>query len=521
MKLLRGSIVFALAWLLQSCFDSDDHLFDEADAVEISVEASVARSITTSNQGIKADTFNIGDTVYFLTTVNPSKLINVQDYHWLMDGVYCSSEYNFKKEITEPGYHKFTFVLKDHFGDMHYDSLEIWAADPPTLNDTAFTPAQGTQAIDPHESIYFTWSASTEGVQLAHKFHFTLSEQNFTNEKAEFINIDTILNEPHYIYHNKLNPFKKYNWTVQAYNEYGFSSKEQIESFFYTKGLPGEGSLHAVINTRQDTQTPVRLTLKSKTPSVKEFNYDFIFTKAENEVSLGAIPAGKYLLQLSSENSDFDTLQKDIVINDGFVTLLQGLTLTDSVKPTITSVSGRDTLNFADTLKFIVKDGGSSISARDITVRLESELVTEKKFRDSVLTVVFSDKDKSWTYRLLSIFVTDASNNTASRSFYLTPGELWFTANNDTTIASTDNISLFFEDHNPFGFKVDSLKVFNVTQNKYIALLAIYGKSSFSADIEAPYFDEFQTIRTTIVYMNGISQSKEWNLNVTKVQEEN
>ena len=167
MNFLKGFLIAVIAFLLQSCFNSDDHLFDASQAVDIKVETTLSNSMTDYSKIVKADTFNINDTVYFITTISPNKIIKVQDYQWLMDGKYCSSEYNFKKQITEPGYHKFTFMLKDYFGDMHYDSLEIWIAPSPTLNDSTFTPAEGTQAIDPYEAIYFTWSAKTEGINNA------------------------------------------------------------------------------------------------------------------------------------------------------------------------------------------------------------------------------------------------------------------------------------------------------------------------------------------------------------------
>ena len=181
MKFARIYFLVAIVWLLQSCFDSDDHIFDESEAIDIKVEAYLGKSISDISSNVKADTFHISDTIYFITSVSPNKIIKVQDYHWLMDGKYCSSEYNFKKQVTEPGHHKFTFVLKDYFGDMHYDSLDIWVADNPILNVTEFTPAEGTQALDPYEAIYFTWSAQTEGVQLSHYYRFILNEQDFAN----------------------------------------------------------------------------------------------------------------------------------------------------------------------------------------------------------------------------------------------------------------------------------------------------------------------------------------------------
>lgn len=515
MKFIKGFVTVAALWLLQSCFDSSDHIFDEADTVEISIDASLSTSMATPNPSIKADTFNLGDTIYFLTNIVPNKIIRVQDYHWLMDGDYCSSEYNFKRQINKPGHHRFTFVLKDFFGDMHYDSLDVWIAGNPTLNESEFIPAPGTQAIDPYEAIYFAWSSYTEGIKLAHHYRWTLSEQSYANTKSTFKDIDIVLDEPHYTFHNKLNPFKKYNWTVQSFNEFGYASSEKIEGNFYTKGLSGEGSLNAIIASSQDGPVPIKLTLQSINDPNKIIYYNFTPSKIFNEISLGAIPAGNYQLSVQSDYPDFTSTTTDVVINDGFVTVIDGLLLTDYTKPSIVSVSGCDTLDFADTLKFIIKDGGGTLSPQNIGASLESEKITNKFFSDSILTVILNEDEKSWAYRILTIFATDESNNKSSKSFYIKPSVLWFNTNNDTTITSDQMITLFIKDENPYGFKPDSLKFLNVTKDETIVSIRNPGSNIFTAELNANLFEETQIIRSTVLYTNGLTQSKDWTLRVT------
>ena len=522
MKFARIFFLVAIVWLFQSCFDSDDHIFDEVDATDIKIDASLARSTTPILSSVKADTFNINDTIYFQTMVSPNKIIRVQDYHWLMNGQYCSSEYNFKKQITEPGYYKFTFILKDYFGDMHYDSLEVWVADNPVLNDTLFIPATGTQAIDPYESIYFSWEASTKGTHLAHHFHFTLSEEEFANSESKFKGIDTIINEPHFIFRNELNPLKKYNWTVQAFNEYNFASTEKIESFFFTKGLAGEGSLQTTIKTSQHSSIPVQVSLTDKEDEDRVFKYDLSISQSKNEISLGSIPAGTYKLELYSDYPDFGTVKKDVSIRDGFITILDNIKLIDSIAPSIASVTNLDTLDFSDTLQFIIKDKGGSLNKQSISVSLESDLITDHFYKDSILTVILKETDKSWAYRILTISATDGSNNKKTKSFYIIPSLLWFTTNSDTTIASDESILLFINDSNPFGFNVDTFSFFNVSKNESIISVTKTDKGSFSAELEASLFDKEQIIKSIVTYTNGITQSKTWKLFVkdSKTEEE-
>ena len=521
MKFLKIFAIAAFASLLQSCFNSDDHIFDEADAVDINVDVALAKTITDVTSKVKADTFHVNDTIFFIARISPNKIIKVQDYHWLMDGKYCSSEYNFKKQVTDPGHHKFTFVLKDHFGDMHYDSLDVWIADNPTLNDSVFTPANGTQAIDPFEAIYFTWSAKTEGIKLAHYYRFTLSEQDFANIESKFARIDTILYEPNFTFHNKLNQFKKYNWTVQAFNEYSFASSQKIQSSFYTKGFPGEGSLQATVDIGRAASVPVQLTLKNKGDINKHFDFKFNLSSSNNNISLGVLPAGTYQLILSSDYSDFGAIIKDVIINEGFVTIEKNLKLVDSIAPTIISTANRDTLDFADTLQFIVKDGSGEISSQNINVSLENEVILDKSYKDNILTVVLKETDQSWAYRILSVSATDGSKNVLNKTFYITPSIHWFTTNNDTTIANNGLIRMFIQDKNPFGFVVDTLQLFNVTKNRNI--ISVPNTSTISTELKATIFEAEQTIRSTVVYKNGIRHSKTWKLyvNPAATKEEN
>ena len=88
MNFIKAFFVVAAAYILQSCFNSDDYIFNEAETTNIKIESTLAKSLVETGSKIKADTFHIGDTIYFLTSVTPSRTINVQNYQWLMDGQY-------------------------------------------------------------------------------------------------------------------------------------------------------------------------------------------------------------------------------------------------------------------------------------------------------------------------------------------------------------------------------------------------------------------------------------------------
>ena len=163
-------------------------------------------------------------------------------------------------------------------------------------------------------------------------------------------------------------------------------------------------------------------------------------------------------------------------------------------------------------MKFIIKDGSGNINTQNTTVQLETDLITERFYKDSILYVALKESDKSWTYRILTISVSDGSNNSSTKSFYIKQSPLWFTTNSDTTIFKSESILLYIKDNNQFGFKVETLEFRNVTTNETIVSISNTDKSSFSAELEANLFDEEQTIESIIIYTNGIKQSKTWKL---------
>ena len=78
---------------------------------------------------------------------------------------------------------------------------------------------------------------------------------------------------------------------------------------------------------------------------------------------------------------------------------------------------------------------------------------------------------------------------------------------------------MFIQDKNPFNFVVDSLQLFNVTKNKVI--ISVPNTNTISAELEAALFDAEQTIKSTVIYKNGLRQSKTWKLYVKQAKEEN
>ena len=108
--------------------------------------------------------------------------------------------------------------------------------------------------------------------------------------------------------------------------------------------------------------------------------------------------------------------------------------------------------------------------------------------------------------------------NKKTKSFYITPSLVWFTTNDDTIIESDEAITLFINDINPFGFRVGTLQLFNITKNEDIITVSNTDKNSLRAELDADLFEEEQIIRSTVIYTNGITQNKYWKLTVKKLE---
>ena len=59
-----------------------------------------------------------------------------------------------------------------------------------------------------------------------------------------------------------------------------------------------------------------------------------------------------------------------------------------------------------------------------------------------------------------------------------------------------------------------------ITKGESIVSLTKTDKNSFSAELEASLFDKEQTIKSTVIYTNGITQSKTWKLFVNDSETE-
>ena len=410
---LLGILVFALL----ACTNSDDYLFNDQETQEIEISAVVTRSFDNEAKKTKADTIQPGDSLIFLTTVSPSKSIRNKQYYWTIDGGNFASEYSFQKSINDPGIHKVAFVFVDFFGDTLSDTLTITVATPPIMDTEHFIPATGTQNLTPDSAIHFAWNSYDPDSLWDLSFRFTLQ-----NSDKDTI-VDTLLHKAYFKYRKKLSPLQKYTWTVKAYNEFNQKSNETLTATFYTKGHKGESAVSGTIKTssnhkEQDfsiilldsLQEPLDTLQLSGNPSA-DFN-------------IQPLAEGKYSLVFSVDDaSDFlpETIHFKLDANQ--VSQLDTITLVDGILPRIRSISGNDTLDISDTLRFLVFDKGGSISTPMIHVSYENRDLQDLILLKDTLYVPFNKEAsaQNWTTKFITVSVTDPSNNSSKHIFYLRP----------------------------------------------------------------------------------------------------
>ncbi len=415
MRLSSFLWVMATALFIYGCSDSDEYLFDQADASErIEIHANVTTSFDSVTVQIKADTIKPGDSLIFLTSVYPSKSIRNQDYFWTLDGKPFSNEYSVKKTIYDPGIHEVAFVFVDFFGDTLRDILTITVASPPELDEKNFIPAPETQNIELDRFLQFAWNANDPDSMWSLKFNFTLWES------PSQIIVDTILDRAQYTYKGQFKPLQKYHWQVSAYNQFDLFAKQTINGTFFTAGIEDESGIYGSLETSTEgTEASFRIILKdSSQRQIREERA----TNKSNTFSIKSLSKGKYTLYAFADNlPDFVADSIDFTLKSRTVKEIPTIVFYDNVPPVITGISESDTLDIADTLRFIVHDGGGPLPLTQMNAQLDDKNLQGLTFSNDTLYVPLDTSSVFWSYRIITISAADNSGNKRKKSFYLRP----------------------------------------------------------------------------------------------------
>lgn len=506
------ALAFALAGQFSACSNGEDYLYDEEQSTFIEVSAEMAFSFDSSSTRAKSDTLTPADTLIFIANILPSKSIKIKRYLWTMDGETLSYDFSFRKSIEEPGLHKIAFFLETYLGDTLSDTLSLLISNLPILDENKFIPALHSQGLPTSGGVSFAWDAYDPDSIASLHYHFTI----------EGI-VDTVVPEQGFTYWGDLPPLEHLRWSVQAINEFGFASREKIHGDFFTRGGIGEAGLTGAVTTSAATSGSgqfdfgVNVTVRDTFDRVvltKDFPSNNLTTRP---FAVSPLSAGRYSIEVSiPEYPDFagDTL--DVTLQAGEVLDLDTITLRDTVRPHIAVLAAGsaftkiDTLDYSDTLKFLVLDSGTPSSQLTVSAFLESTLLTETAVSGDTFTVILPSTARTWNRRLLDIVAIDASKNKTVRNYVIEGADSWFRSNPNPTLITSDSVRLYILDNNRYGFKPDTF-YFHFGNRKiaqYANDVPLYSQTFLKIE-----FNEGEnTIMSGIRYTNGITQWKRWTL---------
>ena len=510
-----SAIAFAMALLCIACTNSDDFLYDESEATFIEVSAEMAYSFDSISERNKCDTLHPGDSLIFIANILPSKSIKIKRYIWTIDGNPFSYDFSFRSAIWEPGLHKVVFILETFFGDTLSDTLTLRISNSPALQDSLFIPAKGTQGIPTTGGLSFAWKGYDPDSIASLYYRFTIDGL-----------VDTILSVPYFTYWGAFKPLSHYRWHVQAINEFGFISENTIDGDFFTNGSPSESGITGFFDvSARDIASPFAYTMKLSildTANNEVYN-DSIkgSSQSARPFAISPLNEGVYKAVFSiPKYPDFtsDTINFSLLANE--VLDLDTIRLRDTIAPTIAFIEDgvvdmeKDTLKYADTLRFLITDFGTPQSKKTISAYLESVLLTEKSNEGDTFTVVLPTNTKTWNNRLLDIVAIDASKNRTTRNYTLEPAESWIKTNNSFTQEGPGKIDLYVIDNNPYGFPLYTCKfLVNGTLYQPESPNPILCSVRITTDALEPGLN---TIESIAVYDNGINQVKTWYITYNK-----
>ena len=500
--------IISVAMAFFACTNSDDLLYDESESIFVDISVEMATSFDSNSVRIKADTIRTNDSLIFIANILPSKSIKLKRYIWMLDGNPFSFDFSFRSSIDQPGYHELAFILETTFGDTLSDTLRLWVSSPPILLDSVMFPAAGSQGIPTSGGVTFAWNAYDPDSLAALRYRIVIDKL-----------IDTIIPEPHFTYWGKLAPLRHYHWWVEAINEFGFVSESRLQGDFFTKGEKNECGISGTINTsiKESNQGSPLLTVLFDIFDLDDnlVRTDSVSGKSPLPFSIHPLKPGSYTVRPRiPKYPDFFTNSVSVELFQNEVLDLDTLLMQDTIAPKIELIldgdsSEIDTIDFADTLRFLVTDFGSPANGKTVSAYLESMLLVEKVATSDTFTVVLPASARSWNERLLSIVAVDASKNKSTRKYTIAPSETWIKTNSDVVLTVPESIQMFIIDNNPYKFTLDSCK-FEINGKYTLSAWAVPG-TPCKLTVAPSYLNNGKnSIRSIASYTNGITLWKKW-----------
>jgi hypothetical protein len=282
-------------------------------------------------------------------------------------------------------------------------------------------------------------------------------------------------------------------------------ANDTIQATFFTRGILSYCGFDATVTSGTTAAlSGLRVSLKTETGTL------ISTTDAESNLSKGhlyfsSLAPGNYQLYL------YNTLYPDFQLDTVSFTLLPGtvldldtLSLLDSIAPVITAAgSQNDSISFADTLLFHVKEGGITLSRDNFSILFNGSTYTNWSFKTDTLRII-GKKNTSPLWQPLIIKITDKFLNITKHSYYVSPASLFIKSLPDTTIASDSGILIPIWNIMPnmtperFYWDIDADGLWDIEK---AADEASQSSQLFTGSL---FHEKTTTVKVAILYTNGI-----------------
>ncbi|GEM_PF-1018147 len=477
--------------LLTACSEGDNYL-QKADSSSILVNAYIGNEYDT----IKSIDISTFDTIYLNGSASANGTLKLKTYFWDNGNNVRLNDYQFKATYPKPGVYSPVFSIVDYFGDTLRDTLQIRVSTPPVLDSVNFTPKHMSMAM-PADSVYFAWNLLKSENENTYNFSLICGND---------FKIDTILTEPFYSHKQPMPELESCNWHVSCKNIYGIEGNS-LTGAFSTAGNSGLGRINGIILASGISTSDIVLTLSTDstqdTLKLDSFNFD-----------TQKLSAAKYTLKIEvPKYKDYTPDSVEVNLHEGFF-LHTALRLIDKTAPEFPSLAS-DTIPYTQKLILPIKNEGLPLTLGKRTISLDNKEV-ESSIDDDTLQILIPEYHLP-ICRELSISITDAAANKASKKLYVCPQSTWAKINNDTTITTKDSLDIFYQELNPYNLKVKYIQ----WSTPYRDIIAVpmpldefgYASITFPKNILNEGLHKMQ-VKT--VYENGLQVFSYFNLEVTR-----
>lgn len=420
-KNLLGFLIWVAALFFLSCDTGEGALFIKSETTEpITIDARVTQSLDTSKVRTKSDTLHPGDSVIFLVSVYPSKAIRMQNYFWTINEKRRNAEFSFRTAFEKPGKQVAIFHLVDYYGDTLTDTLVLWISNPPTLNDSVFIPAKGSQQIAAENETAFVWNSEEPDPDDFLRFHFRLYD-------TDSVYVDTNVSSSYFKYPHKLPPLQQVFWSVEAFDSFKMKAPKAIRSFFFTKGYTqDEGAAIVPVSSKNSALfAKLQCQLIAKEGQLLPVSTLSSSPFSKGSLRLPSLKEGAYQILLSSPDyPDYKADTANFYVQKQKITVLDTLVLKDTTAPVL-HFHGltADTIAISDSLSFLMIEKGLPLNKNNIQVYFDSKAYNSWLLNDSLITVYIPKEKQTSFWHLLSFTIIDMSSNSFKHTFYLSPPE--------------------------------------------------------------------------------------------------